>query len=70
MEATTIESAARKAVLTSKLATDTTAIDVNVDAMTILSNESTSSSWCHCPDVVSIKATTCATAHSRVKFLH
>lgn len=72
MVAAAVEIAARKAVLTVVLtivlAAVVLAVVLPLLTMPILSNKATSS-WCHRPDVVPIKATTSATAHTRIEFL-
>lgn len=70
MVAAAIEVAAGKALLTIVLAIVLAVVLAIVLPLTmsILSNEATSS-WCHRPDVVPIKTTTSAAAHSRIQFL-
>lgn len=67
--AAAVERTARKAMLAIVLALAAN-VDIDVKSMAILSDEPTSSGWCHRPDVVPIEPTTGTTTHSRIKLLH
>jgi len=86
VEAAAIEAAAGKAMLTIELAIvlpidlaiaaielaiEAAAIELAIEAAAVeLAIEATAASWCHGPDVVPVKTTAGATAHSRVELLH